>query len=68
MSGLLVVVRFRAVYRLCFLASCSPLGKDPLVFKLHCVGLQPFGEREGLSEQRALGGSAHLVAPRVFLE
>ena len=47
MSGLLVVVHFGAVYRLCFLASCSPLGKDPLVFKLHCVGLQPFGEREG---------------------
>ena len=27
----------------------------PLVAKLHCVGLQHFGEREGLSEQRALG-------------
>ena len=39
----------------CFLGSCSPLSKDPLVVKLHCVGLQQFGEREGLSEQRALG-------------
>ena len=48
-------VCFRAVNRFCFLGSCSPLGKDSLVVKLHCVGLQPFGEREGLSEQRALG-------------
>ena len=27
----------------------------PLVAKLHCVGLQHFGEREGLWDQRALG-------------
>eukprot|EP00439_Symbiodinium_sp_Y106_P004977 s11358_g1.t1 len=40
-------VRFRAVHRFCFLGSCSPLGKDSLVVKLHCVGLQHFGEREG---------------------
>ena len=32
--------------RFCFLGSCSPLGKDSLVVKLHCVGLQHFGERE----------------------
>ena len=40
-------VRFRAVHRFYFLGSCSPLGKDSLVVKLHCVGLQHFGEREG---------------------
>ena len=36
--------------------------------KLHCFGLQHFGEREGLSEQRALGCfrfHVNLVAPRV---
>ena len=27
---------------------CSALSKGHLVVKLHCVGLQPFGEREGL--------------------
>ena len=57
MSGLLVVVRFRAVYRLCFLASCSPLGKDLLVVKLHCFGLQHFGEREGLRSRGLLAAS-----------
>ena len=72
MSGLLVVVHFGAVYRLCFLASCSALSKGHLVVKLHCVGLQPFGEREGLSEQRALGCSGsriwlHLVFYRVLV-
>ena len=51
----MVVVHFGAVYLLCFLAPRSPLGKDPLVVKLHCVGLQHFGEWEGLSEQRAIG-------------
>ena len=38
---------------------------------LHCVGLQHFGELEGLSEQRAVGCfrfHASLVAPRVVLE
>ena len=44
----MVVVCFRAVHRCCFLGSCSPLGKDSLVVELHCVGLQHFGEREGL--------------------
>ena len=34
---------------------------------LHCVGLQHFGEWEGLSEQRALGWfRVNLVAPRVL--
>ena len=41
-------VCFRAVHRFCFLGSCSPLGKDSPVVKLHCFGLQHFGEREGL--------------------
>ena len=45
----------RAVHRFCFLGSCSPLSKDCVVVKLHCVGLHQFGEREGLSEQRAFG-------------
>ena len=39
------------------------------VVKLHCVGLQHFGEREGLSEQRALGCfrfHASLVVLRVL--
>ena len=56
-------VRFRAVHRCCFLGSCSPLSKGHLVVKLHCVGLQPFGEREGL-----LAASGNLVAPRVFAD
>ena len=42
--GLLVVVRFRALHRFGFLGSCSPLSKDSPVVKLHCVGLQHFGE------------------------
>ena len=66
---LLVVVRFRAVRRCCFLGCCFPLSKDPLVVKLHCFGLQHFGEREGLSEQRALGWfrfHTSLVALRVL--
>ena len=67
--GLLVVVRFRALHRFGFLGSCSPLSKDSPVVKLHCFGLQHFGEREGLSEQRALGWfrfHADLVALRVL--
>ena len=32
-------VCFRAVHRFCFLGSCSPLGKDSPVVKLHCFGL-----------------------------
>ena len=31
-----------------FLGSCSPIGKDSLASKLHCVGLQHVGERERL--------------------
>ena len=38
-----------------------PFSKDHLVAKLHCVGLQPFGEREGL-----LAASGNLVALRVL--
>ena len=45
----------------CFLGSCSALSKGHLVVKLHCVGLQPFGEREGL-----LAASGNLVALRVL--
>ena len=43
------IVRFRAVHRCCFLGLfCSSLSNHPLVVKLHCAGLQHFGEREGL--------------------
>ena len=48
---------FRAVHRFCFLGSCSPLSKGPLVVKLHCVGLQHFGEREGLLAASGSGKS-----------
>ena len=64
--GLLVVVRFRAVYRCCVLGCCFPLKISLWLSCLHCVGLQQFGERERLSEQRALGSfrfQANLVAP-----
>ena len=47
---------FRAVHRCCFLGSCSPLGKDSVVVKLHCVGLH-FGEREGLLAAAGSGKS-----------
>ena len=66
--GLLVVVRFRAVHRCCLLGYCIPLSPSSLSC-LHCVGLQQFGEREGLSEQRALGCfrfHASLVVLRVL--
>ena len=57
----MVVVCFRAVHRCCFLGSCSALSKGHLVVKLHCVGLQPFGEREGL-----LAASVRKWLPFVF--
>ena len=54
------------VHRVCFLGSCSPLGKDSLVVQLHCVGLQPFGEREGLLAAAGSGKSGALrVLPRL---
>ena len=56
-------VCFRAVHRFCFLGSCSPLGKDSLVVKLHCVGLQHFGEREGLL---AASGFTQIWLPFAF--
>ena len=51
----LVVVRFRGVHRSGFLGCCFPLKISLWLSCLHCVGLQQFGEREGLSKQRALG-------------
>ena len=51
------------------MSSSRTPSKDPLVVKLHCVGLQHFAEREGLSEQRPLGWfrfHANLVADRVL--
>ena len=65
----LVVVRFRGVHRSGFLGSCSPLKISLWLSCLHCVGLQQFGEREGLFEQRALGCfrfHASLVVLRVL--
>ena len=53
---LLVVVRFRAVHRCCFLGCCFPLSPSSLRC-LHCVGLQHFGEREG-----AFGAEGSLAA------
>ena len=58
-------VCFRAVHRFCFLGSCSPLGKDSPVVKLHCFGLQPFGEREGLL---AAAGSGKSGCPSCFAD
>ena len=58
-------VCFRAVHRFCFLGSCSPLGKDSPVVKLHCFGLQHFGEREGLL---AALGSCKSGCPSCFAE
>ena len=55
--GLLVVVRFRALHRIGFLGSCSPLSMDSPVVKLHCVGLQHFREREGLLAASGSGKS-----------
>jgi len=63
--GLLVVVRFRALHRFGFLGSCSPLSKDSPVVKLHCFGLQPFGEREGLL---AASGSGKSGCPSCFAD
>ena len=56
-------VCFRAVHRFCFLGSCSPLGKDSPVVKLHCFGLQHFGEREGLL---AASGFTQIWLPFAF--
>ena len=53
------------VHRFCFLGSCSPLSKDHLVAKLHCFGLQHFGEREGLL---AASGSRKSGCPSCFAE
>ena len=61
-----VVVRFRALHHFCFLGSCSPLSKDSLVVKLHCFGLQHFGEPEGLLAAAGSGKSGALrVLPRL---
>ena len=56
-------VCFRAVHRCCFLGSCSPLSKDSPVVKLHCFGLQHFGEREGLL---AASGFTQIWLPFAF--
>ena len=58
-------MRFRAVHRFYFLGSCSPLSKGQLVVKLHCVGLQLFGEREGLL---AAAGSGKSGCPSCFAD
>ena len=50
---MVVMLFVRSTYLL--LGSCSPLSKDCVVVKLHCVGLHQFGERGGVSEQRAFG-------------
>ena len=55
--GLLVVVRFRAVHRCCFLGCCFPLRIPLWLSCLHCVGLQHFGEREGLLAASGSGKS-----------
>ena len=56
---------FRAVHCCCFLGSCSALSKSHLVVKLHCVGLQHFGEREGLL---AALGSCKSGCPSCFAD
>ena len=58
-------MRFRAVHRFYFLGSCSPLSKGQLVVKLHCFGLQPVGEREGLL---AASGSGKSGCPSCFAD
>ena len=67
----MVVVRFRAVqpFLLFGVMLSSQQGFRSSLSRFHCVGLQHFGEREGLSEQRALGCfrfHANLVALRVL--
>ena len=48
---------FRAVHRCCVLGCCFPLKISLWVSCLHCVGLQHFGEREGLLAASASGKS-----------
>ena len=50
-------MRFRAVHRCCVLGCGFPLKISLWVSCLHCVGLQPFGEREGLLAAAGSGKS-----------
>ena len=67
--GLLVVVRFSCGPPFLLFGVLLSSQQGSLLGCLHCVGLQHFGEWEGLSEQRALGCfrfHASLVVLRVL--